>query len=573
MEALLREMRQSSDGIEEYRDLEISTARITLGSAPDRSIQVLGKNVFPEHAQFELRSDGRLKLECKSGATVSVNDTEVRSAFISPGDRIRIGGNSITVFEPPAGFDAGFQIARDADIDPSALERAFRTDLSQVWLSQRAAAWILSVVVVILTLVVPFLLTEGKLIAIENVPFVPSDSLWSSGPLLAAHELAVDSNCRACHQVLFQRVQDGACLECHSRIGDHVHHATLTESTNLGPTPRCATCHREHNEPEPHIIIRADALCTDCHKNSANLFGALDVQPVGGFSVATHPSFDAYLYRPIVSEAGTGVAFDWSLVIEPVSRAEETSNLLFPHDVHLDPAKVTDLNSGDVLGCMDCHQLSLDGEHFIPITMQGACIGCHELTFDQDIPDRQLPHGQPLEVILTLEGDYLRKFSDPTVDNKAIRLRRIPDKDNTTRECVGTAFDCAAEAAARDVREQFTVRGCVSCHVVEEHATDDAYSRYQVHPVRLTADYFPPARFDHASHQVMKDKAGDAACSECHDARASSVSNDLLVPDIDTCVECHTGVRKAGSVPLQCINCHTYHPLEASTAALEAERP
>ena len=565
MEALVREMRESADGIGEYRDLELSVDCVTLGSAPDRSIQLLGENVLPEHAQLELRSDGRLRLTCRRGGTVSVNDEAVAAANVASGDRIRIGGNSITVFEPPAGFDAGLQVVRDADVDPSALERAFRTDLDQVWLSKRAATWALSAAVLILAFVLPFVASREKLRVVEDLPFVPGDAAWSSGPLFAAHELAVGNDCRVCHQAMFQRVQDGACLDCHDRILDHVDHLTLADSTGLATAPRCAACHREHNEPEPHLIIRADALCTDCHEQSERLFGALEVRPVGGFSLEAHPPFNASLDRPVISPAGTGVTFDWETAIEPIGSAREASNLTFPHDLHLDPAKVTDLNSGESLGCVDCHRLSLDREHFLPITMQNACIACHELTFDPSMPDRQLPHGQPLEVIMTLEGQYLRKFSDPAVDNKAVRERRIPDKDDTTRVCVGTAFDCAAEAAAEDIREQFAVRGCVSCHVVQEHAVDDIYSRYQVHPVRLAVDYFPPARFDHASHLVMKDATGDAACAACHDAQTSSESSELLIPDIDTCVECHADFRRAGSVPLQCVDCHGYHPLQAGT--------
>lgn len=561
MEALLREARESSDGFGEYRDLEYSSECVTIGSAPDRSIQLLGEQVLAEHAQFELRSGGRLRLTCRRGATVLVNEEAVVSADVSPGDRIVIGGNRITVFQPPSGFDAGFEIVRDADVDPSALESAFRTGLDQVWLSKRASTWVLSAAVILLAFLLPFMSSQGRLHT-ADLP-LPDDSFWSSGPLLPAHELAVGNDCRSCHQVLFQQVQDDACLDCHTHIDDHVNHVALDDTTSHLAAPRCAACHREHNEPDPHIIIRADALCTDCHKDSEQLFGSRGVRPVSGFSMETHPAFSASLQRPVVRPAGTGLTFDWETVVESVSTASEASNLQFPHDLHLDSAKVTDPNNGESLGCTDCHRLSLDGEHFLPITMRDACIGCHELTFDPSMPDRQLPHGQPLEVIMTLEGQYLRKFSDPAVDNKAVRPRRIPDKDDTTRVCVGTAFDCASEAAAADVREQFTVRGCVSCHVVEEHPVGDIYSRYQVHPVRLAFDYFPPARFAHASHLVMKDAAGDAACVACHDAPASSQSSELLIPDIDTCVECHADFQRAESVPLQCIDCHGYHPLQA----------
>ena len=100
---------------------------------------------------------------------------------------------------------------------------------------------------------------------------------------------------------------------------------------------------------------------------------------------------------------------------------------------------MTDLQTGEPLGCGDCHLLSLDREHFVPVTMESSCVACHELTFDPQMPDRQLPHGEPLEVMMTLEGQYLRKFSDPNVPQDAVVRRRIPDRDNETRECTDTA--------------------------------------------------------------------------------------------------------------------------------------
>jgi predicted CXXCH cytochrome family protein len=172
--------------------------------------------------------------------------------------------------------------------------------------------------------------------------------------------------------------------------------------------------------------------------------------------------------------------------------------------------------------------------------------------------------------MLTLEGQYLRKFSDPNVPQEAVVRRRIPDKDNSTRECVNTAFACAAEAAAADIREQFSVRGCISCHVVEEHVDSEIYARYQVHPVRLAQDYFPAGRFDHFSHQVMKEETGDVACLECHAANTSSESADLLIPDIDNCLGCHSDKPTAGRVTVGCVACHSYHPYASGyTGTLE----
>ncbi len=572
MDALLREIRPSADGIAEYRDVEVSADTLTLGSAPDRTIQLLGSNVAPEHAEIRLVRN-EVRLVCRRGRTVRINGKEEASVRLPPGSSIEIGGNYLSFFVPPPGFDVGIQIQLDPNIDAGIFESAFCTDLHQVWFSMRSAAWLSSALVVCLAFIAPLLLADADNVDLARLTWLPSDALWLSGPLHPAHKLAIGEDCRACHVKFFQRVQDTACLDCHEIINDHVHKEKMASLSSLGPTPRCATCHHEHNEPNPHLVIRADTLCMDCHAESRQRFGDMDTWPVHGFSELSHPAFSAHLLKPVSSRAGTGLLFDWQTIVEGVSYASEMSNLKFPHDSHLDPDLVTDLRDGTALGCNDCHRLSLDREHFVPITMETRCIGCHELTFDPGMPERQLPHGQPLEVMLTLEGQYLRKFSDPNVPQKAVVRRRIPDRENTTRECVNTAFACAAEAAAADIREQFSVRGCISCHIVEEHSSSEIYARYQVHPVRLATDYFPAGRFDHYSHQLMKDQTGDAACLFCHIADKSSSSSDLLIPDIDTCVQCHSDEPAPERVTIRCVNCHSYHPFESEyTGTMETSQ-
>lgn len=572
MDALLRELRPSADGIAEYRDVEVTADTLTLGSAPDRSIQLLGDKVSSEHAELQLVKGG-MQITCRRGSTVLVDGKEISTAKLLPGDSFAIGGNTLTIVDPPGGFDVGIQIELDQDVDASVFENAFQTDLLQGWFSARSIAWILSSVVVLFAFLVPFLLTSTTSNDSMLRGVIPDDALWTSGPLHPAHALATGDDCRSCHVDLFERVQDSACLNCHAGINDHVHAESGDMPNTLEPVPRCATCHREHSEPIPYLVITADALCTDCHADSAEILGSTGTRPVTGFSETDHPAFDASLLKPQGSRAGTGLVFNWQTSVEPVRDANEVSNLKFPHDTHLDPGLVTDLQSGAALRCGDCHELSLDREHFVPITMESVCVECHELTFDPQMPDRQLPHGEPLEVMLTLEGQYLRKFSDPNVPQDAVVRRRIPDKDNTTRECVNTAFACAAEAAANDIREQFSVRGCISCHVVEEHENSEIYSRYQVHPVRLAQDYFPAGRFDHFSHQVMKEDTGDAACVQCHAADQSSESADLLIPDIDNCLACHTDSPVADRVTVQCVACHSYHPYASGyTGTIETDQ-
>jgi predicted CXXCH cytochrome family protein len=502
-----------------------------------------------------------------------VNGAAVASARLSVGDSFEVGRNRLTVVEPPGGFDIGLQIELDRDIDASAFENAFRTDLGQGRLTTRSAAWGLSAAVILLGFLVPFVLASLADHDAALRRFLPADDLWTSGPLHEAHALATGDDCQACHQGFFQRVRDDSCQACHAGINDHVDPGQPADAHTMAATaPRCATCHREHNEPDPYLVITADALCTDCHASPDELQHARLMEQVTGFSGTEHPTFDASLLKPRASRAGTGLVFAWETSVEPVAVASEVSNLKFPHDTHLDPGLVTDLQTGEALGCRDCHKLSLDREHFVPVTMETTCVGCHELTFDPQMPDRQLPHGVPVEVMMTLEGQYLRKFSDPDVPQDAVVRRRIPDRDNSTLECTDTAFNCAAQAAAEDIREQFSVRGCVSCHVVEEHDVEEVYARYQVHPVRLAQDFFTAGRFDHFSHQVMKGDTGDAACLQCHAANLSSVSTDLLIPDVDNCLGCHSDSPAPDRVALRCVDCHSYHPYASGyTGTIETD--
>ena len=57
-------------------------------------------------------------------------------------------------------------------------------------------------------------------------------------------------------------VPDTQCLGCHEAITEHVpdDHHSLAELASI----RCATCHKEHNEPAT-LVVEEQALCVDCH--------------------------------------------------------------------------------------------------------------------------------------------------------------------------------------------------------------------------------------------------------------------------------------------------------------------
>lgn len=563
MDVLLREIRTRPDGRSEYVDTEIQTDAVTIGASADCTVQLLGDAVAPLHAELR-KSGAKLALKALGKSKIVKGERAAYRHTLGVGDSFAVGGHQLTVFEPPAGFDAALELRRDTSVPPSAYEAAFKTELSETWLGKRAPAWVLFVLVLALCLAVPFALRYMNVDGLgEGKRFLPTDVQWTSGPLLPAHQLAIGDDCSACHGEPFERVQDDACKTCHTGLADHFH-ADLEVD---GAVERCALCHREHNEPGT-LVVTADSLCTDCHarEQPASNDGRVDV--VSGFADGTHPTFDAHLLKSVKRTAGTGFAFDWAFEVVPVADAKEQSNLEFPHDVHLDPEKVTSERTSEPLGCGDCHTLSLDQEHFLPVTMEQHCSECHDLKFDETDPDRQLPHGAPIEAILAIEGHFLKKFTDPEAYRLDRERRRLPDRPNADERCTGAPADCATRKTLAEAVNQFTVRGCVTCHAVEDNGSPDVYSRFQVLPIRLAADYFPGARFDHASHLTQKDATGDDACASCHAARQSNASADFLVPDIDNCTQCHAG-DAVDPVVLGCIQCHAYHPGAALRALRE----
>jgi predicted CXXCH cytochrome family protein len=567
MDVLLREVRVRPDGRPEYVDTELSAERLVIGAGADCTVQVLGEGITARHAElrgssgsFVLAALGQAKIKARVG------DRERAAArhTLAAGDAFTIGGHGFAVFEPPAGFDLGLELRRDPSVPPSAYEAAFRTGLDATWLRKRGPAWVLLTLILLLCFAVPIGIRYFDGVPGGLARWLPDDRQWSTGPLLPAHQLAIGNDCSACHGRPFERVQDAACETCHVDLADHVHAALPV----AGAVERCALCHREHNEP-PSLVVTADSLCTGCHRREQAASDGGHVEIATAFTEVAHPFFDAHLLRSVQRPAGTGFAFDWVYEVVPVAAAQERSNLAFPHDLHLDPGKVASLRTSEPLGCGDCHTLAADREHFLPVTMERHCRDCHDLAFDDSDPERQLPHGQPIEAILAIEGHFLKKYSDPASDRGERERRRLPDRENRQEPCTDSAYACATRRTLAEAVNQFTVRGCVTCHAVEDNGNRDVYSRFQVLPIRLAHDYFPGARFDHASHLTQKGKAGDAACLTCHAADRSSTSTDLLVPDLATCTACH-GPRSPGAdrVVLGCIACHAYHP----GPALEAMR-
>jgi hypothetical protein len=596
MHVLIRSLRTGTDGIIEAQDAEAQVDAISLGSAADSTIQLLGREVTAHHASIR-RSGDKLKISCARGQRVRVNDTEVRSAVLEIGDRIDIFGHRLQIIRPPAGFDGALELQLRTDIEARDFERAFRTDLEQTWLSKRGSAWLLAALTLLVALVVPlesvFLHRRG----VATLPQLPDDTLWSAGPLIPAHEHIIAAHaiparkdpsgksCSGCHAQLFVHVQDPACKECHRNVLGHVSSVDLGK-TQLGAAPRCAQCHREHDGGASLTALRDDSLCVACHSGRHDAFGPLGVARVSGFSKGGgHPPFSVTLLKPPPGETPRGaitidqcVSSDkdfsdqlarWTPGKEPIKGARDQSNLKFSHKQHLD---VSQMRTN--LDCASCHTPEPDGEHFAPVTMARTCAtgGCHQLTFDARAPE--LPHGKSCEAMLVIEDFFARAASgDPTLRPKPRELAlRLPDREqpeDAVKPCPTSGYACAQQRAREEIERQFGPKGsgCVSCHVVQETPSADIYNRYQVMPVRLTYDYLPATRFSHKDHLLQRDLTGEKACLSCHKALDSDTSADVLIPDIGKCQECHSDRPRVDQVAVQCVSCHAYHPMPTMEAS------
>ncbi len=575
MDVLLREVRRRTDGTVEFHDTEFAGEVLTIGSGVGQGIQLLGLAVAAAHARIASSPAG-ISIACSRGKTVNLNGGETKAAALSVGDVITLASHRLQLIEAPTGFDLALEIEVDHDIDPSEYEGAFQTDLRQTWLRKRPAAWALILLTVVVFIVAPLVVVTLRSHGNVVPASIPGDGLWSSGPLSMAHQQATGSNCSACHRVMFERVRDVDCLGCHRNVADHVPEGHLA-LTKFGDKPRCATCHREHQEPVSHLIVADNSGCTGCHAQSPAAFGSLKVGSASAFSAAGHPEFKVHLLKPAASTPADSMDAEWKPEVSGLAGAVENSRLVFSHQQHLDAARVIRNSDSEPLDCTDCHAPDVDGKGFRPVTMKDSCVSCHELTFDPAEPTRQLPHGKSREVVIALQEYFARMFVDPDARRPAtVERRRIPGRTDAESRCAGPPAACARQATTREVETQFAVRGCITCHQVIDTRSRDIVERFQVVPVRLTSDFLPNAHFRHSSHRIQGALTGSAACLSCHDAGKSRRTEDLLIPGIGKCLTCHGDqpggiggslsaaaskpVNPGTSVRLGCAGCHGYHP-------------
>jgi len=489
--------------------------------------------------------DGLVYVEGEIGTnTLSTTRKKVRSVRLSPGEPIDVGPYRLEGAPAPPGYDGAVQIEllRPAGVAADLASRTSQRTLASLGLPKRWAAWAMAIGVAVVFLAIP----AGRVLDLPWKDVAQTsgvgDRFWNPGPLILAHQ-PIESRCAACHEVAFEHVKDGACLECHKAIGHHV--AAEMKPASLFEGARCTSCHREHKGTKT-THRDDDAFCVACHRDIRARF-----QPAASMNVSDfakdHPAFRLTL----VDESGP------KRVRQGAGPIVEKSSLAFPHATHLDPRGIrSPLDGRAKLECKSCHQPDASRRMFEPMSMTKHCQGCHNLQFEPAVTTREVPHGKPADAVTVIEEFYanLALKGVPDSFQKAFGvpgeglLRRVGEPSTAERQA---ALALADRKAKKVTQELFEVRVCKTCHDV------GVAPEWKIAPIGVNHRWMPRAQFDHRMH-------AQTACADCHDVAKSKRSADVAMPTITACRECHGGSKPAEKkITSNCLLCHGFHDAES----------
>lgn len=404
----------------------------------------------------------------------------------------------------------------------------------------------------------------------------------SPGPVASVHQ-TWENNCQACH-VDFTPISSKSWAA--PFLGDPARSTQRCESCHAGPIHHagqhpdltCASCHREHRGRDAALTNLPDADCTQCHRDlrTHGPKGAFQ-SDVSIFSSSGHPTF-----RSIKADPGK-LKFNHQRHLAPGMAIGKDGGALQTLGKIPEPARKRyrdqqpqkDDDAPVQLQCASCHQLDAGdfgpaadfplsllnqrpaGAYMLPITYENQCQACHPLTLDGNaVPHRR----QPRELHALLEDTFtaqLVRGQAGLLEKKLVRPLpgKLPDMlTPTLREAIAAKV----EFAEKDL--YVSKRLCAECHYFEGKSVAEAIKpgaapELRVAPPKVPAIWLPHARFNHKSHRAV-------GCADCHAAAATStVHTDVLIPDRDTCVNCHAPVTNQGTpgARFNCTECHLYH--------------
>lgn len=556
MKLLLTQLTRNRQGLAVMTQQTIQSDPLRIGRGADCKLHLPDPRIALHHANLGLSDDGNCFIEAAAG-TIKIDGHFERAMRLKAGQKIRIGPFEIMVLPTPSSADLALsvELMEPLQDDLADVRANLRTGLSGTWLSKRALSWIGAWTVLLIFLLWPVMNAlnshEREANAKRNIP---PDASWNPGPLASAHH-SFGRDCAQCHATPFVQTQNAQCESCHKSIGWHfalntpaakaMHESVFIQSTDAA---RCASCHRDHKGPLG--LIRQDSpLCTQCHADLKTRHPETNLPNVADFS-HDHPNFKLSLLVP----GKTGK--DAVVRITQNNQLVETSNLKFPHDIHLDKKGLRGPSGKVTMDCKNCHVPDEDGIRFKPTTMKQHCQDCHSLEFEPKASHRQVPHGNVAEVMATLNEFYSQAALADTPIDVVVQdgVRRPGERLALTQR--QSALTWATQKAEKAGRELMEDRVCFTCHEISKISNIENnidHPSWKIAPVAITQHWLPKSRFPHSKHNTHE-------CGSCHQVAKSKVSGDIAIPDIKNCRECHGGNATAvDKAPGTCETCHGFH--------------
>lgn len=630
----LRQVTQRAGGGEIVRTRTIEAASISIGRGADCDLQLADLAVGLRQAQMRQTGAGQVTVEANGNLSFEADGKFVSKSTLEVARRPHLifGSHSLDL---EAGERPGEIVITVARLDGAEGQAgAGETETfspNAIGLNKRATAWVLASLIALLCLGLPI----GAFFFNENV-LIHADRQWTSGPLSRAHAflekdcktchqaafVAVrDDACLTCHragqsaktqQAMISQIHDWGGPRTPLPVSSHADAVRMLRAepppADLGgqvvrqfaiafnhPDARCASCHREHLDADgqksmpaktpttdrtSHSPVRDRPVlamasnCADCH--SAMKSRLPDTTLIDTPEWGRHPNF-----RPLIVVSPNGPQ-PTVRQIALSERPSEHSGLKFPHSLHLSATggvarmgQVLGLRRGadGALGCAACHQPDASGQGFKPIEMTRDCSACHSLAYAKVGGTLQrLPHAHPDQVVAALSTYYGSGGGGRSGSSDPVALpRRVPGLASPVMGRSGPwqGSPAALEAA---VRRTFSPGGaCFDCHTVLPPSRPGSLA-YGIAPVHLTDRYLPSGAFNHAIAAHRQDAAGRETCGNCHKAQSSDHAEDLLLPTIGQCAQCHgkTAPQAPQRASADCTECHGFH---SPAAPKEREEP
>jgi pSer/pThr/pTyr-binding forkhead associated (FHA) protein len=566
---------RSGSRASDERNFDVPSFRIGRGTENDLCLNDLSLSL--NHLQLEMR--GRDLFVVQRGAgNVLVNGREVEEKEIGTGDEIRIGRFELRVVEPPAGVDVSLELEERERLVESraALDKRTRIGVERGLFTRRKLFWALC-------------LAAGGLGYAVSRDSARYEEAWNSGPISRKHAF-IANDCKRCHETAFEPVSNGACLTCHAAVGHHTE--AVIRPTRLSEA-RCASCHVEHNGLRG-LAALGSGLCSECHTDLAALVPDTELGDASDFH-SRHPQFRLRLASEAPGGARRPEYREWR------SDLRESPGVRFSHLRHVGKSVTQPEGKGsDHLDCGRCHSLDAGGMYMRPISFKALCQDCHSLAFDDVFGDRQAYHGDPVKMRKELIEAYSNLLLEgSSQQNDLPRARRPsifvrPGQQLTQKErqiVYRWAVDQAEHAEERLMGRDGE---CARCHEPSLSSARDGGRGLQ--PVSIPSVWMPKSAFRHETHAPFP-------CRDCHPAAAvydpdpdaatprpawsfpesrpyalftsgelaklegltaSKNAQDILVPGIDRCRDCHGGATAAPPlVASECVLCHPFHRAES----------